>query len=258
MSVPAVYAEPSKPKADGWAEVFAQGCGGRVIRNGVRDRHASDHAVMGNWPVTIRLIADFAKDGTRYWYLDSGYIQGTGRRDLRIERNGFWPRPSVDSHTMDRALSMGVEIKPWRRDGRYVLICLHSEKFGRPWGIDPVSWNETIEGRVRARTNRPIIVRRKPVNPAQMRAAEPLDEQLENAWCVVCHSSTIGVRAALAGVPVFCEPTCAAAAVGRTDLSIDDPVYPDREQWIADLAWRQWSRAEIASGEAWAHIKDRR
>lgn len=254
----AVYAEPSKSKADEWAEAFAQGCDGRVIRNGALYRPASDHAVMGNWPVTIRLISIFAKHEIGYWYLDTGYIQGTGRRDLRIERNGFWPSPSATSHTIDRALSMGVEIKPWRQDGRHVLICLHSEKFGRPWGIDPVLWNQTIEGRVRGMTDRPIIVRRKPVNPAQISAAAPLDEQMKNAWCVVCHSSTIGVRAALAGVPVFCEPTCAAAPVGRTDLSVDYPVYPDREQWIADLAWRQWSKAEMASGEVWAYLSHER
>ena len=66
--------------------------------------------------------------------------------------------------------------------------------------------------------------------------------------CLVTHSSTAAVEAVIAGVPVFCEPTCAAAPVGRTDLDIENPVRPEREAWLAALAWRQFSRDEVSSG----------
>jgi hypothetical protein len=126
----------------------------------------------------------------------------------------------------------------------------------RPWSIDIVEWNATIEDRIKAVTDRPIVIRKKPTNPAAMLAAPPLDQQLAEAWCLVTHSSTIAVQAALAGVPVFVEPTNAAAPVGRTNLDIVNPVRPEREGWIAALAWRQWSSAEMHRGEAWAHIRE--
>jgi hypothetical protein len=253
----ACYLEPTKPKADRWMQVFARGCNGRVIDNGILDVRADDHAVMGNWPVASRLIADFARSGAAFWYLDSAYIRGPGgNASLRVERNRFWPELSEGTHTLERALSIGVQIQPWRHAGRSILVAQHGPKFGLPWSIDIGAWHATIVDRIRAVTDRPIVVRPKPYSPEAIRLAPPLEEQLADAWCVVTHSSTIGVMAALAGVPVFCEPTCAAAPVACTDFSkIEAPLRPEREGWLAELAWRQWSKAEMRSGEAWAHIK---
>lgn len=249
----ACYLEPTKPKADHWMQAFATGCGGRVVLDGKRADWATDHVVMGNWPVAGQLIAECKRDQTPFWYLDSGYIQGNGRRDLRVERGRFWPALEMGAHTMDRALSMGVQIEPWRYHGSHVLICLHGYKFGRPWSIDIEAWNASIKRLVRAVTDRPIVVRPKRLNPSER---VPLAEHLEDAWCVVTHSSTIAVAAVLSGVPVFCEPTCPAAPVGRTDLDIENPTRPEREGWIAALAWRQWSRNEMRSGEAWTHVRN--
>jgi hypothetical protein len=235
-------------------QAFAEGCDGHLVAHGSRDRYASGHAVMGNWPVASALVAEFAAEHTPFWYLDSAYIQGTGTRCLRVERSRFWPVSRV-TRTMDRARALGVKLQPWRHTGRHVLICLHAMKFGRPWGIDIAAWQGVIEARIRAVTDRPIIVRRKPVS-ARAKRDNPLASQLEDAWCVVTHSSTVAVTAAIQGIPVFCEPTCAAAPVGCTDFAmIEQPRRPDREQWIADLAWRQWSREEMRNGEAWCHIR---
>lgn len=252
------YLEPTKPKADRWMRAFVRGAGGGVVLTGDRDPEADDHAVMGNWPVAQKLINEFQADGTPFWHLDAGYFQRPGLKCLRVERNRFWPGQLDGVHTMDRALLMGVQLNPWRYGGSYVLVCLHGVKFGRPWGIDIVEWNATIEDRIRAHTDRPIIVRPKPTCPKEMRDAPPIEDQLADAWCIVTHSSTIAVQAVLAGVPVFCEPTCAAAPVGRTDLEIESPVRPDREEWIAALAWRQWLRSEMLSGEAWEHVRGER
>jgi hypothetical protein len=239
------------PKADHWMRAFAKGCGGRLVAGGRRDPEADDHCVMGNWPVASRLIPEFTRDGAPFWYLDSAYVRPPGiRRYLRVERERFWPEITPGEHTMDRASAMGVPIEPWRHDGRHVLICLHGYKFGRPWGIDIEKWHRNIDKRIRSVTSRPIVIR-----PKLMAMPVPLERDLKDAWCLVTHSSTAAVTAALAGVPVFCEPTCAAAPVGCTDFSlIDTPSYPDRETWLSELVWRQWSAKEMSSGEAWATL----
>jgi hypothetical protein len=253
----ACYLEPSKPKADAWMRAFAKGCNGMVVRNG-EYAEADDHALMGNWPVAGKLIEKLNTQGTPFWYLDASYIR-CPTRCLRIERSRFWPAPPEPGrYSIDRAYGMGVRLQPWRRTGRHVLVCLHGPGFGRPWGLNAQQWNDTIEDRVRQFTDRPIIVRVKPRSWRQIKEAPPLDLQLENAWCLVTHSSTIAVTAAIAGVPVFCEPTCPAATVGCTDISrIESPVMPDRVDWISGLAWRQWSRGEVSSGAAWRHVKER-
>lgn len=237
-----------RPKADHWMRAFATGCGGRLIATGERDFSADDHVVMGNWPVASKLIAEFKQDRISFWYLDSAYLQTS--TDLRIERNRFWPILKFGEHTIDRAIAKGVQLKPWRHDGKHVLVCMHGYKFGRPWSIDIAEWHDNIENRIRVVTDRPIVMRQKLVDQPV-----PLENDLKNAWCVVTHSSTAGVAAALAGVPVFCEETCAAAPVGLTDFSkIEIPVRPDREPWVAELAWRQWSNLEMRRGKAWAHV----
>jgi hypothetical protein len=240
-----------RSKADRWMRAFAVGCRGRVIAGGRRDLRADDHCVMGNWPVATKLIAEFKQSETSFWYLDTGYIQTPERSDLRVERNRFWPDLTLGEHTMERALAMGVQLAPWRTDGRHVLICQHGYKFGRPWGINIAKWHRDIEARVRAATDRPIVVR-----PKLAVLTTPLEKDLKDAWCLVTHSSTAAVKAVLAGVPVFCEPTCAAAMVGCTDFSqIENPLRPEREEWIAELACRQFSQHEMQSGMAWACVR---
>lgn len=246
----ACYLEPQKPKSAHWMRAFAIGCGATLVRTGEPHPIATEHVVMGNWPVAERIV----RLGQPYWYLDSEYLRSPVRM-LRVERGRFWPEFHV-KHSMDRAAALGIALKPWRRDGRHVLVCLQGEKFGRPWGIDIAAWHATIEARVRAATDRLIILREKPYSRATRRAMPSFEEHLADAWCLVTHSSTAAVAAAIGGVPVFCEPTCAAAVVGSGDLArIETPLRPDREAWLAALAWRQWAADEMRSGEAWAYLR---
>jgi hypothetical protein len=62
----------------------------------------------------------------------------------------------------------------------------------------------------------------------------------------------VAIEAVCLGTPVFVASTSAAAPVGRTDLSeIEEPAYPDRDAWLAHLAYSQYSFEEIQDGRAW-------
>lgn len=85
----------------------------------------------------------------------------------------------------------------------------------------------------------------------------PISEALGNAWAWVTHHSNSAVDALLAGVPAHCEMGAAAALSIPLD-QIAEPVLPaGRDQFLADVAWLQWSLDEMRSGAAWAHLKDR-
>ena len=228
--------------------LFAKGCGGKVVNRTTPDPEADDHAVVAKG-IAGRLVPAFQKAELKFWYCDSAYIQIPGRKEYRIERGRFWPPADMGEYSMGRAYDMGVRLQPWRKDGSHVLVCQPGPGAGRDFGIDPVAWAGSIRQRLLRKTKRPIRIR-----PKIMRESKPLVADLEDAWCLVTHSSTAAVTAVIAGVPVFVEPTCAAAPVGRTDLDIENPDYPEREAWVAALAWRQWAPVEISSGKAWAHI----
>jgi hypothetical protein len=83
------------------------------------------------------------------------------------------------------------------------------------------------------------------------RESRPLADDLENCWCVVTHSSTSAVEAAVAGIPVICTPWCPAWSIATDALErIEAPPMPERRDWLATLAWSQWTMEELASG-AW-------
>jgi hypothetical protein len=77
-------------------------------------------------------------------------------------------------------------------------------------------------------------------------AAGTLAEALEGYQIAAGRRTTALVDAAIAGLAV----------------ETDDPHSPvygltDREQWITDLAWHNWTLDEIERGAMWAHFKQR-
>jgi hypothetical protein len=37
-------------------------------------------------------------------------------------------------------------------------------------------------------------------------------------------------------------------------VKIESPEMPDRDQWLSDLAYCQWTPAEMRSGVVWKHL----
>jgi hypothetical protein len=88
---------------------------------------------------------------------------------------------------------------------------------------------------------------------------EPIEEVLRRDWrAVVTFNSTVGLSTILAGLPVFCAPTCFYSELANVSLAgLPVPGFPDIGQLVrffSRLAYVQWSFDEISSGEALAFI----
>lgn len=83
--------------------------------------------------------------------------------------------------------------------------------------------------------------------------AGPLEKALVEAGRVVTFNSNSGVDAVLAGVPTVAVDK-GSMAWDVTSHELGEIVHPDREKWAHALAWKQWTRDEIAAGECWAHV----
>ena len=71
------------------------------------------------------------------------------------------------------------------------------------------------------------------------------------------HGSNAAVESVILGTPVFVDRASAAALVGLTDLKqIENPVYPDRQQWLNNLAYNQWNEQELVDGTLWRMLGD--
>jgi hypothetical protein len=201
--------------------------------------------VWGQIWLTLDMIPEALKEDRPFWYIDNGYwnsAKGGEHGNYRFTYRSMTPIMLRDSDPV-RARPVMNRLRPWRKDGKHIVLAMPGMSFGKAMGLDMIAWSQTIEARLKAVTDRPIVVRNK------ASTARALWKDLENAWALVTHSSNVAVDAVISGTPVFVEPTSAAAPVGQVELGlIEQPVMPDRVPWLNSLACQQFTINEMRSG----------
>lgn len=214
-----------------------------------------------NRPVLVLEVG--ALDRGNLWKVSIDGINGKGY---------FGPKNNDDS----RRKKLGLKIKPWKQGNNIILCGQHPSS--QQWERMPPMhlWlSETIRI-IRKHTDRKIIVRPHPRakylpvgNFKNVEIKPPchmigtydsfdFEQTLEDAWAVINWNSNPATIAALNGVPIFVGPDSIALSVGNTELeNIENPVMPDREQWVNDLAYTEWSVEEIAKGEPIARLSEK-
>jgi hypothetical protein len=182
-----------------------------------------------------------------------------------VNRDGYFA-PKLNSS--NRRISLGLELEPWKTnpDGS-ILICTQHNK-SQQWQDMPsvATWVIDTISQIRQHTNRHVIIRAHPRCPLPYIEYEfrnvsrqvpkklsgtydDFDYTFENAWAVVNWSSNPAVQAVIKGIPVFVGPSSLAYEVGNTDFTtINNPLTPDRIQWLNDYAHTEYTVEEIAQG----------
>jgi hypothetical protein len=146
--------------------------------------------------------------------------------------SGVWPVGGIE-----RWQRLGIELKPMRSDGDYILIC-PSRNFGRPDMLMPTDWAQREARRWLAQGYR-VVVRQHPGND---KPARGIEVDLQGAKRVVIWASSSGLHALIAGIPVeHHAPHWIGAGTIREDI-------------FHRLAWAQWTVEEIASGEPFRNL----
>lgn len=233
-------------------QAFAEGTGCRLSFAEDEPEILRDVPVV--WGVlrqSDRILDQARRQSLYFFYVDHAYFDRGHGHSYRIARNAYEAGP-VRVCPPDRLNALGLDIRPWRKGGREIIVCPPTEYFMKAHGC--ADWLESTLAGLSAVTDRPVVVRVKP-RPGE--AATSLPEALETAHALVTHSSNVAVETACLGTPVFVSPASAAAPVGRTDIAqIEAPVYPDRTAWLAHLAYNQYSFEEIGDGRAWGMIRE--
>lgn len=186
----------------------------------------------------------------------------------RVGVNGVNGAGKFGSQGMDsqRATAMGLQLKPWRDQGDHIIIATqhyHSQQWtGQP---SMQQWVQQTVAQIRQYSDRHIIVRSHPraavslsLPGVTMQTPRHINDTydcydfptaLDRAWAVVNWNSNPGIQSVMHGVPAFVGPTSLAAPVANFNLDkIESPNMPDRQQWINDLAYTEWTVEEIAQG----------
>ena len=229
-----------------WSDLFH----GRMARN----KDIWSYCVSNNRPIIVLEVGGIHRGKT--WKVGINGIN----RDAK-----FGDRGNDES----RAKALGLELQPWRRNGEYILICGQHDKSLQWQGMPRMSnWFLNTYDEIRKYTDRPIMFRPHPrcrlehierglryverQEPRHIAGTyDDFDMGFSNVFATVSYSSNPGCHSIIQGVPAFVSPSSLAYDVGN-DIDflhdIENPLMPDRTQWLNDYAWTEYTVNEIAAG----------
>lgn len=156
----------------------------------------------------------------------------------------------------ERWAALDIALKPWRESGKHILI-LGQRGIGHSSVAMPKGWDRLLTRSLPRRTKRPVRFRPHPgKDGVHGQPAVPLKNDLKDCHAVVTWNSGAGLRAIVAGVPVFYGfPKWIGATAGRPlDHDLEDPFLGDRLPMLRRLAWSQFTLAEITTGEPFRRL----
>lgn len=165
----------------------------------------------------------------------------------------------------ERPRQLGVDLAPWKSQGKNILIVLQRQDSHQWQGQPNVStWLDSYIKELKKHTDRPIIVRPHPrqkiVLSRDVKVNHPIHvvgtydtfdflKSLDDTWAVINHNSGTGIQSILNGVPAFVDRSSLAGPVGNHDIkNIENPSRPDRQRWVVELCHSEWTLEEISSG----------
>lgn len=183
-----------------------------------------------------------------------------------INRDAFWGEKGNDD---SRAKLLGLSLKPWQNNGDVILICGQHDKSLQWQGMPRMSnWVMDVIEEIQKYTNKQIVFRPHPrcklphieheytnVSRQEPRfingTYDDFDMGFKNVWATVSYSSNPGIHSLLEGVPSFVSThSLAYDAANDIDFlhNIENPLRPDRQQWLNDYAWTEFTVEEISKG----------
>ena len=181
-----------------------------------------------------------------------------------INRDAYFGPTGMDGV---RVRDLGLKLKPWRKDGEFILIAGQHEQ-SEQWRNMPRmrKWIYDTIAEIQKHTDRPILFRSHPRCPLPHIETEfknvyrqdprhipgsydDFDMGFDNIYATISWSSNPGIHSVINGVPAFVGPSSLAYDVAGHNLElINYPQTPDRTQWLNDYAWTEYTVDEIKTG----------
>lgn len=226
-------------------------------RNGQPDRARAARAVKNMHAKNLLIVETPIIRSVEKWHFRVGFdhVHRAGR---------FFSENMPD----DRATSMALKLAPWKTSPGPIVIAGQMPGDYSLDGVDIYEWVVDVATHIERHSNRLIVVRPHPFDRDSdwhklamslgiEISGQPLHIDLARAATWIAYTSGSSVDAAIAGVPVIClNPGNFAWDVSSHSLAgLEKPWLGDRSQWLANLAYTQWTNEEIASGLCWRHLR---
>jgi hypothetical protein len=272
----AIYHIPNHKRSTIIAKAMARGlqmCGEQfqVIESDRFRGAEAKIAVFYGFDATMRnIFREYREQQKDVVYVDLGYF---GRREggrwvgyHKVSVNGRHPTAYFQKrvHSSDRFGRFDLKFPAWNRGGSHVLVCGTSDKGAIVDGFQPQEWETRTINLLKKVTDRKIIYRPKPswlaatpIPGAEFhQSKDDISGWLKDCWAVFSHHSNVCVDAFLHGVPNFTTDGVGLPLSESNFEKVESPRYPDsREQFGNDVAYTQFSIAEMQDGTCWRTLK---
>ena len=170
------------------------------------------------------VIAAQARDGNHIMAIDGScfkFADPTSRwlryslGGVFYNQNNYANQNSNEDKWLAIRKDLDIEIRPWRKTGEHILVCLQRDGGWNMKGVNMQQWARNVVIGLRSFTDRPILVRPHPkttfdasgitqiANVTVSNQNSSLQDNICNAWCSVFFNSSSSVASILAGVPVI-------------------------------------------------------
>jgi len=238
---------------------FVMGCGGQITYWDKTAENMTPVVVRG---VTKRKVMEACRArGRDFYYIDTGYFGNTAKGKLyhRITRNDVQYFGPVVDRPSDRLALTGIGFRKFR-PGTNILLAPPSQKLLMMYDIDLETWLNTTIEEIKNHTDRPIVIRKKQSRTVRMTEDTMEMALAQDVHCLVTFSSIAAGEALLLGKPaITLGPNAAAPLCSQSISEIENPKIPtldEVETWAANLAYNQFTEAEMRNGTAWRILND--
>lgn len=247
-------------KKDKWVGPFVRYLGGRM---------ATEQEVLANTTVPMVMSGiskslaktQAQKHNLDWWYIDTGYLGNRMFKTwFRISKNSFQVTLPMQPRPNDRLTLLKIDRSQFARGSKIMVIPIDPKVAGAYGLPDPDVWLSQTIAAIKSRTDREIIVRRRPASREVRVSSDTFVQALQkDVNAVVVWASNCGVEAAQHGIPVVSLGPSASSYVSGNIQQIDNLPAIDSElaeSWLRWLSYNQFSNPEVESGLAWRILQE--
>jgi hypothetical protein len=227
---------------------------GELVRRKNFDNVQED-CLLRNTVGNENIIVNKIDNNLPFWFIDSGYTNFVepNKKWHRLTRNHLHFNKQFIAPA-DRLKNFPVFPRPWRMDGKKILIVEPGEFAAGIMHVDAKSWTEQVCNKLKKYTDRPIEIRSK----INKKTRTSLYQQLLTGdyYCTVSINSNSAVESIWAGIPAITLDKHVSNYVTRNDLAqINDLYYGPLGDWLAWLSYCQFTYDELIDGTALDVVK---